>query len=265
MRSNRALAVAATLALAGLAHAEEAPPAPPAPASVAPAPAPAKLSAKDILDKMDASNNSFKDQTMEMALTVRDTDGSKKTYDFTMFQKGDKRLIKFTSGDMKGMATLVENRNSVYVYLPGFKKVRRVTANTMSQGFAGSDMSNDDMATTAWSDGWVPTLEKEDADGWWLSLTPKKDEKTDYTQIKHRVDRKTFCQMETQYFKGDEMVKKMVTSSTKDYGNGVFRNMHIEFSDPRTGHATIMDTKAFKFDTGLSDDLFTVRELQWGK
>ena len=264
MRSTLALAAAASLALTGLARAEEAPAAAPA-GQPAPAAA-AKLSAKEILDKMDWSNNHFADQTMEIALTVKDTDGSKKTYDFTMFQKGDtKRLLSFTSGEMKGMATLVEDRNSVYVYLPGFKKVRRVTANTMSQGFAGSDMSNDDMAITAWGKGWTPTLEKEDADSWTLSLVPGKDEKTEYTRVVHKVDRKTSCQTETNYFKGTELVKKLVGSANKDFGNGVFHNMHVEITDPRTGHATIMETKAFKFDTGLKDDLFTVRQLQWGK
>ena len=228
--------------------------------------APAKLTAKEILVRMDKVNNAFADQTMEIALTVKDVDGSKKTYEFTMLQKGDsKRLFNFTSGEMKGMATLVEDRNSVYVYLPGFKKVRRVTANTMSQGFAGSDMSNDDMAISSWAKGWTPTLEKEDADFYWLSLTPGKDERTEYTRVVHKVAKATFNQMETHYYKGAELVKKLVASKTTDFGGGILHNMYVEVTDPRTGHMTILDTKAFKFNQGLKDDLFTVRQLQWGK
>ncbi|MBI5549051.1 MAG: outer membrane lipoprotein-sorting protein [Deltaproteobacteria bacterium] len=265
-----ALASLAVLGSARVAYADDVPAAPPAPAALpAPAaqPAPAaKLSAQEILDKMDRTNNGFTDQTMEMALTVRDVDGSKKTYEFTMHQKGDaKRLLLFSSGEMKGMATLVEDRNSVYVYLPGFKKVRRVTANTMSQGFAGSDMTNDDMAITAWGKGWTPTLEKEDETGYWVSLTPKPEEKTDYTRVIHKIDKGHFGQMETHYFKGKELVKKLVCSKNQDFGNGVRHNMHVEVTDPRTGHATIMETKAFRFNQGLKDDLFTVRQLQWGK
>src|SRR5512142_2014948 len=100
----------------------------------------APLTAGQILDKMDATNNAFADQTMEIRLTVIDVDGSKKSYDMTVLQKGDtKRLVTFTSGEMKGMATLVEDRNSVHVYLPGYKKVRRVAAHNMNQSLAGSD------------------------------------------------------------------------------------------------------------------------------
>jgi outer membrane lipoprotein-sorting protein len=236
----------------------------PAAASAADAP---KLSAKEILDRMDATNNSFADQVMEVALTVKDVDGTSKTYEFTMYQKGDtKRLIQFTSGEMKGMATLVEDRNSVYVYLPGFRKVRRVTASTMSQGFAGSDMSNDDMAITRWGKGWTAVLDKEDETSWWLALTPGPDEKTDYGRVVHRVDKATFCQMETHYYsRSGELVKRLVAAKNVDVGGGVRHNMVITVTDARTGHATVLEQKSFKVNQSLEDDLFTVRQLQWGK
>jgi len=228
---------------------------------------PAKPSAAEILDRMDAANNAFTDQTMEIALTVQDVDGSKKTYEFTLLQKGDtKRLIHFTSGEIKGMATLVEDRNSVYVYLPGFKKVRRVTANTMSQGFAGSDLSNDDMAITRWGRGWEPRLDREDETSVWLVLTPKADEKSEYAKVVHRVDKVRFQQMETHYYnRSGELVKKLEATEPKEFAGGVRRNMHIVVTDARTGHRTVLDTKSFKFNQGLEDDLFTVRQLQWGK
>jgi hypothetical protein len=36
-------------------------------------------------------------------------------------------------------------------------------------------------------------------------------------------------------------------------------------TDLRSGHKTILETKKARFNTGLKDDLFTVRQLQWGK
>ena len=112
--------------------------------------APPRLSAAQILRKMEATNNDFADQRLEEQLTVVDVDGARKSYDFTLYQKGGvKRLIEFTSGELKGMSMLVEDRNSVYVYLPGFRKVRRVAASHMNQTLVGSDLSNDDMATVS--------------------------------------------------------------------------------------------------------------------
>jgi outer membrane lipoprotein-sorting protein len=258
-------AISATLA-AGPARAQATAPAPITPPSAGAAAAAAKPSALEILEKMEASNNGYADQILEEKLTVIETDGAKKSYEFTLYQKGDvKRLIQFTSGEVKGMATLVEDRNSVHVYLPGFKKVRRVAAHNMSQNFAGSDLSNDDMATVSWAKGWEVALDKEDETSWWLLLTPKAGETSDYGKVVHRVDKASLCQQETHWFnKAGEEVKSMLNTDLTDF-QGVKRFRTVTVSDPRTGHRTVLETKSFKCNQGLKDDLFTVRQLQWGK
>jgi outer membrane lipoprotein-sorting protein len=226
----------------------------------------APLSAQQILDKMDATNNAFADQTMDIRLTVIDVDGSKKSYDMTVLQKGDsKRLVTFTSGEMKGMATLVEEQNSVYVYLPGYKKVRRVAAHNMNQSLAGSDMSSEDMATTAWSKDWTPTLDSEDATSWTLVLAPKPGVNVSYGKVTHKVDKKTFGQLETRYYdKSGTLVKLLQSSEPTDF-HGTQRARFVTVSDPRTNHKTVLETRDLKVNQGLKDDLFTVRQLQWGK
>lgn len=263
--------VAAFMLVSGLARAQDAAPteAPPPekPAEAAPAkPAAPKLSPSEILSKMEALNNGFADQRMDIRLTVIEVDGSKKTYDMTVFQKGDKkRLVQFTSGEIKGMSTLVEDRNSVHVYLPGFKKVRRVAAHNMNQSLAGSDLSSEDMAQVSWAADWNVALEKEDDTSFWLVLTPKAPDDSTYAKVTHRVDKKSFVQLETHYFdKGGVEVKRFVNTQLTDF-HGVKRNKLITVSDPRTGHRTEMELKDFVVNQGLKDDLFTVRQLQWGK
>jgi outer membrane lipoprotein-sorting protein len=203
---------------------------------------------------------------MDMRLTVVDVDGSKKAYDMTVFQKGDtRRLVQFTSGEMKGMSTLVEDRDTVHVYLPGFKKVRRVATHAMNQSLAGSDLSSEDMAQVSWATDWNASIEKEDDSSWWLVLTPKSPDKTDYSKVVHRVDKKHYGQTETHMFnKAGEEVKRFMASDVTDF-HGAMRAKKIIVSDPRTGHRTEMEIKDFKVNQGLKDDLFTVRQLQWGK
>jgi outer membrane lipoprotein-sorting protein len=229
-------------------------------------PAAPKLSAQDVLTKMEANNNGYADQRMDMKLTVVDVDGSKKSYDMTMFQKGDvKRMIQFTSGEMKGMSTLVEDRNSVHVYLPGFKKVRRVAAHNMNQSLAGSDLTSEDMAQVSWAADWIVAIEKEDASSWWLALTPKAPDSSTHAKVVHRVEKAGFSQSETHYFnKAGEEVKRFMNSNLTDFG-GAKRYKNIVVSDPRTGHRTELEVKDFKVNQNLKDDLFTVRQLQWGK
>ncbi len=234
-------------------------------ASAIAAPPAAKLSAAEILAKMEATNNDYQDQTLTERLTVVEVDGSRRSYDLTFQQKGTKRLVEFTSGESKGMRVLVEDRDDVYVYLPGFRKVRRVAASAMGQSMVGSDLSSDDMATVSWGRDYIPTIEKEDATSWWLSLTPKPGAATPYGRIVHRVDKSHFLQEETHWYdRSGQEVKRLVSSEPTSYG-GVLRYAQAVFSDPRTGHRTELATLSARYNQGLSDDLFTVRQLQWGE
>lgn len=223
-------------------------------------------SPSEVLAKMEATINGFADQKMDMKLTVVDVDGASKSYELTMFQKGDsKRLVQFTSGEMKGMATLVEEKGSVHVYLPGFKKVRRVAAHNMNQSLAGSDLTSEDMAQVSWAADWNVAFEKQDATAWWLALTPKKPEEATHAKVVHKVEKKDFTQSGSSYFnKAGEETKRFVNTQLTDFG-GAKRYKSIVVSDPRTGHRTELEVKDFKVNQGLKDDLFTVRQLQWGK
>jgi outer membrane lipoprotein-sorting protein len=226
----------------------------------------AELTPIEILERMDKTINGYSDQTMEVTMVIVDVDGSKKSYDSLIYQKGDvKRLIIFTSGENKGMATLIEDKERIYAYLPGFKKVRRVASHNLNQSFAGSDFTNQDMAASQWTREYDCRIDHEDQEYWYLSITPKPGTKTEYARSMLKVDKKGFNQMGIDHYnqKG-EHVKKFVMSEIRDF-NGVQRASIIVASDPRTGHHTELHLKSFKVNQNLKDDMFTVRQLQWGK
>lgn len=223
--------------------------------------------AEEILAKADKVTNGYDDQYMRNIMTIIDIDGTTKSYDFSIAQKGEKRMIRFHSGEMKGMANLIEDAQSIYAYLPGFKKIRRVAAHNMNQSFAGSDFTNDLMAFTSWVKAYVPKLEREDADYWYLSCTPRPGGvKPPFPRAEVKVAKKN-SQLDGYTFL-DEAGQKMKifdNSELKDFGGGAIRNTNILVTDARTGHKTRLDIKEFKVNQGLKDSLFTQRELEWGK
>ena len=224
-------------------------------------------SADEILTKMDRQVNSFEDQEMDIKMTVFGTDGSSKSYAFNIKQKGDsKRLVRFLTGEVKGMSVLSVDHSRMYVYLPGYKRVRPIAAHNMNQSLAGSDFSNADMAAASWPKLYTPKMHKEDEEFWYLELTPKGEDLA-YARVILKVGKKDFLQWGADYFneKG-ELVKQFRGDLPRKY-SGLEVEWHslVEMTDPRTGHRTILEVLDIKFNQGLDDSVFTPRHLQWSR
>ena len=81
---------------------------------------------------------------MDVHMTIYNLDGSKRLTT-EIYQKGLKRLLKFTSGEIKGMANLIMSPSEVYAYLPSQKR-SAASPRTRWGSPAGSDMTSDDAA-----------------------------------------------------------------------------------------------------------------------
>lgn len=224
------------------------------------------LSPQAILEKVDQVNYGYDDQVMDVRMTVVDVDGSRKSYEFTIYQKGEKkRLVRFTSGEIKGMATLVESPTRTYVYLPGFKKVRQVASHAMGQTFAGSDYTMDDISNPTFSPRYQARLVSEDERHWVLELTPKPGETPLYPRLEVTIEKGTFFQMETKYYDSTNQLVKVMSSSEPKTFHGRTRYSVVVLKDARTGHSTRLDILDFRVNQGFPDSMFTIRELQWSR
>jgi len=226
-----------------------------------------KLTADEIVARMDKTISGAVDQTMIITMNILNERGETKQYDFWIKQLGDaKRMVRFTSGEMKDMAMLTESRNRVHLYLPGFKRVRRIAAHAMGQTMAGSDFTNDDMSSTAWAQICTPEILSEDETAWQIKCTPKPEEKAPYKYVVFTVQKDGYFQSSVMYYnEKNEAYKQMRSTDMKDWGNGVTRYKTVTMEDLKTGHKTILDIREYKVNEGLKESEFTVRELTWGK
>jgi outer membrane lipoprotein-sorting protein len=226
-----------------------------------------KLTALEILQRMDKFVSGYDDQYIESVMRIIDVNGDTKEYSLVTWQIGtQKRLIRFTSGEVKGMSMLILDRDNSWVYLPGYKKVRRVASHQMNQTFAGSDFTNNDMASAIWADAWKPELVKEDETYYYLKCTPLPGQKMDYGSALVYVNKDGFSQDQVDYFntKG-EKVKVYKNTQMKQWSPTLRRHSLIIMEDARTGHKTEIVVQKMEVNIGLKDSKFTKRELQWGR
>lgn len=236
---------------------------------VAAGPALAAESGASVLAKVDQAMNSFTDGTFQSKLRVKEPNGQAREYAFTTYQKvPDKRLVRFSSpGDVKGMGVLVENKDVMYVFLPGFQKIRRVGTHVRNQTFMGSDFSYEDMSNTRWSPSYDAKLVKEDAKSWELMLTVKKGVDQEFPRVHMWVDKQAHQPTKVDFMDGAGKVLK--TEEYVDYkqdGPNHWGPSKVVVTDHRRNdHQSEIIFLSVKLNQGLKDDLFSQRSLIRGR
>jgi outer membrane lipoprotein-sorting protein len=219
----------------------------------------------DVLGKVDSAMNNFTDGEFESKLFIRDPSGQSREIDFTTYQKvPDKRLVRFSApGDLKGMGVLVENKDVMYVFLPGFQKVRRVGTHVKAQTFMGSDFSYEDMSLSRYSPTYDAKLVKEDANQWELELTVKAGQEIEYPKVHMVVEKRSNQPVKIDFM--DAGGKLLKTSDYVDYhiddANHYGPTKVVVTDHRRNDHKSEIVFTRVKLNQGLKDDFFTQRTL----
>lgn len=222
------------------------------------------VSAQDagtILKNMDEVLYAPKDMTGTNTIILIDKNGRQEVREANVKQKGtDKRIMRFTSpASQSGIAVLALPDDVMYMYLPAFGRERRISASVKNQNFAGTDFSYDDMEPRPYAEKYTPKLIETRENVYVLELIPKG--RSDYSKIIVNINREEFYPESMEYYdKGNNKVKEAsyIFKKVGTYWNA----SEIEMKNLKKDHITKMLTSDVKYDTGLADDEFTVRELK---
>ena len=224
---------------------------------VAASPAQAQPSAADILKEVDQIVGGNVDQTMSWDCLTEQGGKEVSRIAFKVQIKGTLwRRVDFESpANLKGMRVLVRSPQETYIYLPEFRKVRRVASHTKEQGFMG----------TAWDYGGVFAPESLVDKGlyWSLQLKRRPDQDFRYDRIELDVRKDMKQPIEIRYF--DASGVKIKTEKRSDFvcGYGACSPRTVVVTDHTRGNlASHMSLKDWKANQGLSDGIFTLRALE---
>ena len=221
------------------------------------------LSALDILKKMDAVVNAPKDAHQFATMILIDKDGNEKERKSEMYQKGDDmRLVRFLSpADQKGISFLSLPDDLMYLYLPAFRKTRRIASHVKNQSFAGTDFSYDDISAFKFADEYNPRILENTEEFYILELIPKPDSDKDYSKLKCWIRKDNFYRVREEYYdNGGNLWKVMERRELEKIGN-YWIAKEMEMGDLKKQHRTRSIAESIELDTGLSDNVFTERNL----
>ena len=222
------------------------------------------ITAGDILKNADAVVNAPQDQEISLKMTLTDKGGNEKIREMKMYQKGDEtRLVRFLSpADQKGVSFLSLPDDVQYLYLPAFHKVRRIASHIKNDNFAGTDFSYDDMSASKYAEEYDAVLLDKTDDLYILELTPKQGVEKSYSKLKMWARIDNFYPVKVEFYDKKSTLWKLFESRNIKKHGEYWVASEAEMTDLKKQHSTKMITEKVELDKGLSDNIFTKRNLK---
>jgi len=170
--------------------------------------------------------------------------------------------------DDKGVSFLKIEHNDhddeMRMWLPAFKKIRRISAKKRSDSFMGSDMSFEDLSSRHMNEFQFFLIGQEVYESrtcHLLESKPKENIRTEYSHHVTWVDTTLLIPLKEESFdKSGQLLKEKYFSYTiiKEYH--ILTKVHV--TNIQKNHSTTLNFDNIELDTGVEDDLFHERYLK---
>lgn len=227
-------------------------------------------SAEEILRKVDAAvsgTEAPRDMEAVMTMTITSASGAVKTRRLRVWSQAaaggaSRRLMKFLSPpDVRDIGFLSLSDDQMYLYLPEFRRIRRIASHNKSENFVGSDFSYEDLGASAFSDSYVPALAGEGEATWTLVLERKPGSDKLYKRIRLVVSKEALLPVRMEIHDNSGALVKV--EEQENGRAGAYRvPVLIRMKDAKSGSRTELAMSDIKVDQGLTDEVFTQRNLQ---
>lgn len=215
-----------------------------------------------IAKKLDVTLGKVKDKSMDIEMTMINLKSGKElAKKAQLIQKGSNmKLFRYIApkGD-SGIATLSLPTGEIYVYLPMFKKPKKMTNVAESNAFNKSDFSINDMANSGYAENYTAKLLETTDKVYRVEFTPKA-EKPEYGKLVMDIDKANYFPVKTQYYSAKmDLLKEANYHHIKV--SGVWVADEVSMETLKKKHQTVMKMNNIKINQGLKDDLFTVENM----
>ncbi len=211
-----------------------------------------------------------KDMKSNMSMVLTNKNGKTRTSKIRSYSKDEnkKQILWFLApADDKGVAYLKiehENKNDdMKLWLPNFKKIRRISSKKKSESFMGSDMSYEDMTSRNIDEYTYSILGSEKIDNvdcYILESVPS-GIKTEYSKHISWITKDMHLPIKEESFdKNMELLKSksIIYQQIKEYS--IMIELHVK--NVQRNHQTILKFDNIEVDSGIKDNIFHEKNLK---
>jgi len=212
----------------------------------------------------------------QLTMTLTNKDGNKRVRELKQFIKdfGDveKKIMYFiTPADVKNTSFMnwsyTDNKaDDQWIYLPALKKVKRISSDSKSDYFMGSDFTYDDLGDRKPGDDVHKLLKEETLNGenCYVVESIPKEEGYMYSKTITWVIKERWVGLQKKFY--DEDGDFLKTLYIKKYAeiDGFLTILFTEMENEQNKHKTTMEFEDIKINKGIDDNYFTERLMKKG-
>ncbi len=223
--------------------------------------------AKDIVIKADNLQRGETNKS-EMSMTV-----IRPKWERTIKMKSwslgrDYSMTLITSPAKDKGQVFLKRENEMWNWIPAINRMIKLPPSMMSQGWMGSDYSNDDILkeSSIVVDYTHKIIGDEEISGvmcYKIELTPKEDAAVVWGKMIKWISKNEFWQMKTEYFDEDgELIRTEITSKVKQFGDRKLPS-HIEIIPAdKPGQKTVVDVVSAQYNVKLEEGFFSQQNMK---
>jgi hypothetical protein len=192
-----------------------------------------------------------------------------RTMSMKSWTKGEKYALMLVTAPVKDKGTVFLKRDKeVWNWVPNIDRSIKLPPSMMSQGWMGTDMTNDDLIRqTSLTKDFTHTLHgTEMLDGmecYKITLVPKANTAVVWGKITVWIEKVHFNQLKANFYdEDDELVNTFKGSEMKKFGNKTLVSKFEMIPADKPGNKTMMIYKTLDFQVKLSDDFFTTQNMK---
>ena len=215
--------------------------------------------------------NSPKPLDIKSNITLEIKKKKRKVLSFRSIMKdnGEKQIMWFTAPPTdKGISFLKTERHNnttdMRMWLPAFKKIRRISSKKKGDSFMGSDLSYEDLYTRKITDYTFKLLKEQilkDENCYILESIPIKNLKSDYSKHITWISKSKLIPLKEESFD-----KKGVLNKEKQFSyiklNDYWIADKIVVNDTKKGYSTHVKIENIEINSNIKDNIFQEKNLK---
>jgi len=216
------------------------------------------------------------DITSSLTMTLTNNQGKQRVRKIKQYSKDmgsvEKSIMFFQSpADVKNTSFMnwsydSDKSDDQWIYLPALKKTKRISSDSKSDYFMGSDFTYDDLGDRKLDADNHKLLKTETYNGiaCYVVESVSKDEDYMYSKTKTWINKSNFTGVKKEFYDEDGDLLKVLSVKKVEKISGFWVITNSEMKNVQKNHKTSMVLSSIQINTGISDTKFTERMMMRG-